>query len=130
MKEHTGEVRIVVKGTPAPWTSPRRGRNGGCIPTPSVNRMKSWQDRVRLAVTKAMREIEELKGPLSLDIQFNMTSGVTTINVGECQFDEPIGHAVKPDLTNLVKSTEDALKGIVFKDDCQVTTVDAGKWKE
>ena len=37
-------------------------------------------------------------------------------------------HIQRPDLTNLLKCMEDALKGIVWRDDCHVSEIDAVKF--
>lgn len=123
-------VAFTVEGLPAPWTSPRRGRGGGSIPTKASGRMKAWQDRVKLAATAAMRGRRLIDGPVGLMLDFTMwEDGESWIQVDNYD-PEPHLNFKKPDLTNLIKATEDALSGIVFKDDCQVTWIDARKWNK
>lgn len=43
----------------------------------------------------------------------------------------PERHTQKPDIDNLIKTTKDSLKGIVWRDDSQVAEIDAVKfWAE
>jgi len=118
-------VVIRVSGLPAPWTSPKRGRGRGCIPTPASERMKAWQARVTLAATAAMRGIDRLDGPVALALTFDLENESATVVVEPST--EPRAHTKRPDLTNLIKSTEDALRGIAFKDDAQVAVLMAQK---
>jgi Holliday junction resolvase RusA-like endonuclease len=124
-------VSFTVPGLPAPWTSPRRGRGRGCIPTPASERAKAWQTLIRIEATKAMRGREKIVGPVGLVLSFVMgKDGPSLTVIAEQLEDEPgaLLHTGKPDLTNLVKCAEDALKGIVFKDDCQVAGLTAHKF--
>ena len=128
MKKKPEMVTFIVDGVPAPWTSPRRGQRGGCIQTPAVLRMKAWQERVRLAATAAMRGNKMLDGPVNLSVTFT-PDHATVVAAKIAQGGEPDWATKKPDLTNLVKATEDALSGIVFEDDAQVAYLCAFKFR-
>jgi Holliday junction resolvase RusA-like endonuclease len=90
----------VVPGRAAPWCAPAVSRNGGSIPTPSRQRMKNWQETVRLAVTAGRRPDTPYGGPVDVALAFYLRSGGS-----------------QPDRDNLVKSTVDALQGVVFTND-------------
>jgi Holliday junction resolvase RusA-like endonuclease len=123
---------FYVSGVPAPWVSPKRGRYGGSIPTPGSEHMDAWKKRVTLAAKAAMRKRDgKFTGPVSLLVAFTMDGDEpgATIFVEPCEvLDGAVMHDRKPDLTNLIKATEDALSGVVFEDDRAVAALLAYKF--
>lgn len=84
--------------------------------------VKSWQSRVAFEATTALRHVQiELTGPVQLQIEFYLRrpSGLAK------SYDGP--HLKKPDLDKCIRAVKDALTGIVWRDDSQVTCVIAGK---
>jgi Holliday junction resolvase RusA-like endonuclease len=69
-----------------------------------------------------MREQPELMaGPLTLHIRFCMPRPKYHFNSkGVLKPTAPYYHTTSPDVTKLIRSTEDALKQIVWRDDAQV----------
>lgn len=65
-----------------------------------------------------------LKGPLKLEVIFYMPRPKyhfgTGRNAGNLKPSAPSHHSISPDATKLMRSTEDALKGILWDDDSQV----------
>jgi Holliday junction resolvase RusA-like endonuclease len=94
--------------------------------------MKAWKERVTLAAKTAMRKrSDKFHGPVSLLVAFTMDGDEpgATIFVEPCEaLDGAVMHDRKPDLTNLVKATEDALSGVVFEDDKAVAALLAYKF--
>jgi Holliday junction resolvase RusA-like endonuclease len=95
--------------------------------------MKAWKERVTLAAKAAMRKRpDKFHGPVSLVVAFTMDGDEpgATIFVEPCEaLDGAVMHDRKPDLTNLIKATEDALSGVVFKDDKVVAALLAYKFR-
>ena len=86
----------------------------------------SWQSWVRL---KAMQEataagIEPSRGPFELDIVFYFARPKSHFGTGKNEAvvkpGAPKRHTQKPDVTKLIRCTEDALKGVAWLDDSQV----------
>lgn len=132
-------ITITVHGLPAPQGSkkPFRNQHSGRIQmTESSAKVKPWRQDVKhaaLAVVEAAADWTVLDGPLAVSMTFT--------------FDRPKGHyrtgrnahllrdaaptrpSGMPDLSKLVRSTEDALTGVVWKDDARVVEyVRLGKW--
>jgi Holliday junction resolvase RusA-like endonuclease len=67
-----------------------------------------------------------LVGAIELSIQFRFCRPKghygTGKNEGILKASAPKHHTVKPDRTKCLRSTEDALKGIIWRDDSQVVT--------
>ncbi|MEU8756265.1 RusA family crossover junction endodeoxyribonuclease [Streptomyces chartreusis] len=118
-------VTITVHGLPAPQGSKRHVGNGVMIE--SSKKVKPWRQDVKhaaLTIVEALDDWTVLDGPLAVSMVFT--------------FDRPKGHyrtgrnahllrdaaptrpAGTPDLSKIVRSTEDALTGVVWKDDARV----------
>lgn len=61
--------------------------------------------------TMQHKKLQALEGPLRFSVEFLMPRGVTV---------KRADHTVKPDLSKLIRSTEDALTSIVWIDDAQI----------
>jgi crossover junction endodeoxyribonuclease RusA len=84
------------------------------IPGPPLSRqtrdrqqLRAWQDRVRQA---AQDRLPDGKQPFSADIALQIT--VTYFHEG---------NSIRLDNDNMIKPIQDALNGLVYTDDCQIT---------
>jgi len=127
---------FVVLGVPAPKGSSRaimRGGNAVNVPSGSdanKDALQSWGNAVRAAAVEQMRCIHIAGGtsgvvfgevPLRLEIEFRMRRRKADFRKdGTLKEDIPKFHQVKPDLSKLIRATEDAMIGIAFLDDAAI----------
>jgi Holliday junction resolvase RusA-like endonuclease len=83
-------------------------------------------------VVRSQYDGEPLTGPLRVRFNFQLLrpkghykTGKNAGNVKDSFINAM--PTVKPDLTKLIRSTEDALSGILFRDDCQIVETLAKK---
>ena len=111
-------ITISVVGLPAPQGSKRHVGNG--IVIESSKRVAPWRESVKSAAVEAMGGIAlRLDGPLYLLVTFYMPRPK-----------KPKAHMPDraPDLSKLIRSTEDALtEAGVWADDARVVRVEAEK---
>ena len=122
------KIEFFVPGVPAPGGS----KTGFYIPklkrvvmTPASMKTKPWMALVS-AYAKEAYSGALLTGAIELSIQFRFCRPKghygTGKNAGILKVSAPKHHLTKPDRTKLLRSTEDALKGVVWRDDSQVVT--------
>lgn len=99
----------TVFGRPVSWKAPRNSRTGGVIPTRQYKAYKEWQATVREQAAKDMGRKTPYAGPVELYLDFYLAPNGKT----------------RPDTSNLVKSTEDSLQGVVIRNDIEVVAVHA-----
>ena len=125
MKE---EIRIEIPGRPVPW-SVKIGRRGahGVLLTP--HRLRIWQDAATLFARIAMRG----RKTIECAVKFSMVA-IFPIPKGwnkakhQDAVDGKVLHKVLPDMTNLLKATEDALtEAKVWTDDGLVCRQETAK---
>jgi Holliday junction resolvase RusA-like endonuclease len=87
----------------------------------------AWKDRVALAASLAMTGLELFEGPLVLRAHIELVRPKGHIGARGLKPSAPPYPIVKPDLTKYVRALEDALKGIVWRDDAQVVRHDTMK---
>lgn len=131
-------VRFFVPGVPAPGGSKKAFAFVGKDGRPRANVVDDakgnadWRACVALAARRAMRGDEPLGGPLRFVMTFVVPRPKghfgTGRNAAKLRPSAPAHPTSKPDVTKLVRSTEDALKGVAWADDCQVVRQTA--WKE
>jgi len=129
----SADLSFEVRGTPAPQGSHRafvNRRTGRAIVTDDSPATRPWRQDVRAAAldaTAAAGWPPPTARPVVVVLAF--------------RFDRPKGHhgrhgllrsappekLTKPDLDKLVRSTLDALSGLVWRDDSQVVGIDASK---
>lgn len=114
-------VRVIVEGEPVPKGRARRGANGGMY-TPAESRAwgKHASTFAQMAMIRGRRKL--LHGPIKVNIEFHMAipSSWPAWKV-EAALMGSIAHTCKPDRDNLEKAALDALNGIVWADDSQIT---------
>ncbi len=120
-------VTFWVPGTPRPGGSKRaflHRKTGKLIVTEDCARSKDWRTAVSWAAVEAMRGKPPLDGPLSLHHEFFMPRPKGHYGSGKKCYTLRASAAwypdKKPDYGKLARSTDDALTGIVWRDDSQI----------
>lgn len=131
----TESVTFTVPGKPAPGGSKKAFKHpstGKIIVTDDAKNNAGWKQRVSVFASQAMAGREPFEGPLIFTMLFRLPRPKGHYGTGRnaatlkpwAEHARPIG---PPDTTKLVRAAEDALKGIVWKDDSQVVLQSAGK---
>lgn len=129
----SGIIRIVVPGEPMPYrerafTFRRRrpGKRGQPIGSIGVGSHKpkaidDYQNTIVDYAVQAMAGRDPIDGPVRLHIRAYVRIPKKTPKYRILQIRNGRSHPCRtPDLTNVAKLAEDALNGVVFKDDKQV----------
>lgn len=111
-------MRITVYGMPAPQGSKRHVGRG--IMIESSKNVKPWREAVKSAALEA-REVT-IKGPVSVRMVFTLPKPKSA----------PKNRAIypdrRPDISKLIRSTEDALTDAgIWEDDARVVSIQAVK---
>jgi Holliday junction resolvase RusA-like endonuclease len=119
-------LRVTIPAIPVAQPRQRHAVVGGRVRnyTPADNPVQVFKATVRLAVQQAGVRISD--GPLGVFVTFYMPRPARLMR----RKDPPglIRHTAKPDVDNLWKSTADALTGLVWHDDAQVSITVIHKW--
>ena len=121
-------MKIVIPGSPVPQLRPRAVRMGNGIRMYDPKKVKDYKAYIA-TVAKSEWKRKPLKYPLILyidvyrDIQKSGSGRIKQMKEGRMILPD-----MKPDITNYVKGIEDALNGIVYVDDSQITTLVARKF--
>ncbi len=106
-----------IPGKPYPWRV-RRTREGRFYPAPQL---KAWQERV-VAFVESQRG-EQVDGPVQLEVEVVLQRPPSHLtSKGQLRKSAPREATSLRcgDATNHLKAIEDALKGVLWKDDRQV----------
>ena len=127
----TSNITIKVLGTPVAKGSMKAFVvNGRAMLTNSSSKTKPWQQQVAGAAAEAWNAEPTTRAVyLFIDFRFPRPKGHfgTGSRAGIVKASAPADHIVKPDLDKLARCVLDALTGVVYRDDSQVTSVQASK---
>jgi Holliday junction resolvase RusA-like endonuclease len=131
-------IAFTVYGKPEPAGSKRAFVKGGRAVVVDDNpKGRPWMNAISSEAARAMMEQadperpgdpapELFSGALSLDLRFYMRRPQshfgTGRNAGRLKDTAPRFHTTRPDSTKLTRAVEDALTGVVWRDDAQVST--------
>lgn len=128
-------LRIVVYGLPAPQGSKRHVGNG--VMVESSKYVKPWREAVKAAAFDVLERLPAdqrgpLDAPLQLCVVFTFNRPRSHYRTGANNWmlrpNAPTAPSSKPDLSKLIRSTEDALTDAgVWRDDSRVTHIIAAK---
>lgn len=133
MHEHMiAPIEFFVRGIPKPAGSKRAFviRKGGqytgrAVVTDDCKGSKDWKHDVKLAAQDAYSG-PPLEAALAITVTFFMPRPKghwrTGKNANELRESAPQHPLTKPDATKLLRGVEDAITGIVWRDDCQIVT--------
>lgn len=116
-------VVITVRGLPAPQGSKKHLGHG--VMVESSAKVKPWRQDVKYAALEAVGDDWTLlDGPLVASMTFTFARGKGHYRTGRnahlLRDGAPLRPAVVPDLSKILRSTEDALTGVVWADDARV----------
>lgn len=119
-------VSFTVHGVAAPAGSKRGFYNAKAkrvIVTDDSARSRPWKAQVADAAAQAMTGREPFSvEPLLLELTFWMPRPKGHLGAkGNVRPSAPSAPTVKPDLLKLARAVEDALTGVVYRDDAQIT---------
>jgi Holliday junction resolvase RusA-like endonuclease len=127
----TCEVNFFVPGIPAPQGSKRafhHASTGKIMMLESSKRVKPWRLDVAAMAHEAMGDRPLLEGPIALTVTFSFVRPKSHLtSKGDLRKGAPLEHVSRPDVSKLARALEDALTGIVFRDDSQVCELSACK---
>lgn len=120
-------IKLFVPGTPAGAGSKvafRPTPESKMIVAPASKKTKPWMQTVKWAAIQKYDRMVLLESPLKLKIVFYFLHPKghfgTGRNAGILKDSAPAYPAKYPDLSKLTRAIEDALTGIIWKDDKQV----------
>ncbi|MFJ5105184.1 RusA family crossover junction endodeoxyribonuclease [Streptomyces sp. NPDC088554] len=118
-------ITVTVHGTPGPQGSKRH--LGGGVMIESSKKVRPWRQDVKWAAldaTRARPAWVPLDGPLAAAVVFTFARPRGHYRTGRnahlLRDAAPARPAVYPDLSKILRSTEDALTGVVWADDARV----------
>ena len=116
-------IEFWVPGIPKPAGSKRafaHATTGRIMVLDACRGSKDWKADVA-AVAHQNRPAEPLSGPVSLTMRFHMPRPKSHYQAkGGLKDSAPGWHTSRPDATKLLRGVEDALTGIIWRDDAQV----------
>jgi Holliday junction resolvase RusA-like endonuclease len=125
----SNRLRFEVIGHPEPAGSKRafRTKTGKTVVTDANPQSLGWKTEVAQAAAQAMTRADHgalFDGPLGLAVVFTLVRPKGHFgsgrNGGQVKPGAPPFPVVRPDCTKLLRATEDALTGVVWRDDAQV----------
>ncbi len=133
IEKHRLDLDFFVHGMPAPQGSKRHLGNG--IMVESSKRVKPWRTDVRETALKQMVEHgyeSPPTGAIAATIFFYLPRPKghyrTGKNAGRLRPSAPCHHFKRPDVDKLGRAILDALTGVCWADDAQLTVVTLGKY--
>jgi Holliday junction resolvase RusA-like endonuclease len=121
-------IAFTIPGIAQPAGSKRAfpyAKNGGGLGvrvTDANPKSRSWKNDVAHAALAAVGGgFQPLQGPLALEVEFRLPRPKAHFGAKGLKPTAPTMHTSKPDATKLVRAVEDALTGILWADDAQVS---------
>ena len=122
-------ISFTVPGDPVAQPRPQISTRGGFARAfvPRVHPIYVYRDAIQLAAKVAMAGQAPITGPVSLRVWFCIARPKSHSKARRADHN----HTQKPDASNMLKGLEDALNGICWVDDSQITEVWVSKrWTE
>jgi len=113
-------MQYVIPGDPTPWQAHKGYGKKSYSPKYCEKKRAQWELFIQHAKAKGglISSKELIDRPIRIDFLFCMPIPKSKPKIlKQVKNGEEVYHSSKPDLTNLKKFSEDALKGIVIKDD-------------
>ena len=121
-------ITFEVDGDPVGKQRARHRRVGNFIQTYTPEKTRSYEKQIKDAAKQAMGITEPLETPISLYLYIRAPiPKSTTKKALQGILGGLIKPIKKPDASNVLKSVEDAMNGVVYKDDSQIVNLHVTK---
>ena len=121
-------VTFKVDGVPVPKGRARYVRRGNHISTYTPEKTRTYETLIKDAARQAMGVSEPLETPVSLYLYIRVPIPASAtkkrLQAIADGSEKPIK---KPDASNVLKSVEDGMNGVVYKDDSQIVNIHVTK---
>jgi len=121
-------VTFTVDGTPVGKQRARYARRGNFVQTYTPEKTRTYESLIKEKAIEAMGSSEPLETPVTLYlyIRVPMPKSYSKKRTEACLngSEQPIR---KPDASNLLKSVEDGMNSVVYKDDSQIVNIHVTK---
>ena len=117
-------ITFKVEATPVGKQRPRFVRRGSFVSTYTPTKTRDYEDLIRDAAKQAMGGSEPLETPVALYLHITVPipQSYPKKRFKACLegLERPIR---KPDASNILKSVEDGMNGVVYSDDSQIVNI-------
>lgn len=114
-------LEFFIPGEPVAWARVQGGRTTHVF---EPKKQRDYRPHIRLAASRAMEGRSPLESALAISATFIFPRPKSHFWTGKrsniLRDDAPRLHVSRPDTSNLVKLIEDALNGVVWRDDSQI----------
>jgi len=121
-------VTFKVDGDPVGKQRARYAKRGNFVQTYTPDKTRNYESLIKEAATQAMGSNEILETPVNLYLYIRapIPKSLPKKRLEACLngSEKPIK---KPDASNVLKSVEDAMNGVVYKDDSQIVNIHVTK---
>lgn len=120
-------VMFNVDCNPVGKQRPKFRKIGNFVQTYTPKKTVDFEQQVRKAAEKAMGGMEPLETPVALYcyVRLGVYKTYSKKRLEACL--NGLERPKKPDLDNVVKAVQDALNGVIYKDDAQIVSLHATK---
>ena len=117
-------ITITIPGEPVAKGRPRITTRDGFAHAYTPKKTRDYEALVDAEARKVMGLRKPLEGPLAVEVNaFMPVPASWSLTKKLAAVAQTILPTSRPDLTNIVKAAEDALNGIVWRDDSQIVSL-------
>lgn len=121
-------VTFKVDADPVGKQRARYAKRGNFVQTYTPDKTRNYESLIKEAAIEAMGSSEPLETPVTLYLYIRapIPKSLPKKRLEACLngLEKPIK---KPDASNVLKSVEDAMNGVVYKDDSQIVNIHVSK---
>jgi Holliday junction resolvase RusA-like endonuclease len=121
-------VTFKVDADPVGKQRARYAKRGNFVQTYTPDKTRNYESLIKEAAIEAMGSSEPLETPVTLYLYIRapIPKSLSKKRIEACLngLEKPIK---KPDASNVLKSVEDAMNGVVYKDDSQIVNIHVSK---
>jgi Holliday junction resolvase RusA-like endonuclease len=121
-------VTFKVDADPVGKQRARYAKRGNFVQTYTPDKTRNYESLIKEAAIEAMGSSEPLETPVTLYLYIRapIPKSLPKKRMEACLngLEKPIK---KPDASNVLKSVEDAMNGVVYKDDSQIVNIHVSK---
>ena len=121
-------ITFKVDGDPVGKQRARYAKRGNFVQTYTPDKTRNYESSIKEAAIQAMGSNEILETPVNLYLYIRapIPKSLPKKRLEAC-FNGSEKPIKKPDASNVLKSVEDAMNGVVYKDDSQIVNIHVTK---